>query len=1194
MGIKAKRIMRASIRKICITAGSALLGVLSIAPTTALSAPGTLADVPLFLTNPVEPNILFMVDDSGSMDWGLMTEESDGIMNLGCAYYYAQPAADNSYTWVVPTEAGLAGAGIAAPYGGVWRARNADYNRLYYDPSITYTPWPGDNGSNSLLVDANPRAVPLDPYVPSAGTIDVTARTTFRTDYCAGGLGAFNITNFLPAHYWIWKDTDGDNVVDANDAHELVEIEPTTPTYAGGPNRRDCAAASVCTYAEEIQNFANWFAYYRKREKVAKAAYGRVIAGASNSRMGLATLHNNASVNTSIRSMNEDPRTGSKDTLLESLYEMEPSGHTPLREALDDAGNYLSCRTNGLFGSCPAVTVAEGAECQQNFTILMTDGFYNGWFNGLGNTDGDNNSPWDSGTAGPYGDSQSNTLADVAMRYYETDIRPGTDNKLSPPPGGIDENTAQHMVTYSVAFGVEGNVRAMPSDKTSPFPWPSTLTNEGLIDDLRHAAWNGRGEYYSAQDPEELITGLRGALHSIQSRLGSAASVAFNTGSLSTNSEVYLALFNSEKWSGDLLAFELDPRSGAVSVSPKWSASSQLGSRDLRSNPRTILTYDGTDGTAFNWSDLTAAQKRDFRTDPAGTQDTEASGMARHAYIRGDRACEFSSAGACLYDDGTNTFSTKSLRERAGRLGDIVHSGPVFVGTAESNWPDVPPFPSNAGTTYTEYRNATASRPGIVFVGGNDGMLHAFSQASGEEVFAYVPGSLYSEAASDGLHYLSDPAYVHSYAVDLTASVADIYASTTPAGSASWKTVLVGGLRAGGRGIFALDVTNPTAISETGTAPARTVMWEFTSADDPDFGHSFSRPSIVPLESTGNSIRWAVITGNGYNDLGSGEAKLFILFIEEGLDGTWSSGDYMEISTGVGTASDRNGLSTPAVIDSDGDGLADRAYAGDLKGNMWAFDLSGSNSGNWDVAYSQGRTARPLFTAPANQAITATPAIVRNNEVPTSSRNFPNTMIIFGTGQYMTSGDVSSTATQSMYGIWDSGDHSLTRSDLVSQTIDVGVTVDGVVGRTLTDNSINFASDNGWYMDFPDSGERMVTDAIIRGDLVFFNSMRPDTNPCQAGGAGWLMVAKWINGGRPGEIAFDLNNDSQLDTDDAINGNASAGVEIVGIPTAPVNLSNIRYTSTTQTTGGSTIETTDILKLGGPRSGRLSWEELSR
>ena len=750
------------------------------------------------------------------------------------------------------------------------------------------------------------------------------------------------------------------------------------------------------------------------------------------------------------------------------------------------------------------------------------------------------------------------------------------------------------MVTYSVAFGVEGSVTSMPPDTTSPFPWPAPLTNAALIDDLRHAAWNGRGEFYSAQDPTQLIAGLSGAVRSIQSRIGSSASVAFNTGSLSTNSEVYLALFNSERWSGDLTAYALDPTTGSIGSTPRWSAAEKLDSNQGRPGRRTILTYNGTDGAKFRWSRLTGAQKRDLRTDPSGARDSVASGKARLAFIRGNRSCEFSSPGTCYHRHNSNEFDSKIFRERSSRLGDIVHSGPVFVGAAESDWPDVPPFPSTAGETYGEFRDATASRPGMVYVGSNDGMLHAFARTNGVEAFAYIPASLFSTAVADGLHYLTDPSYTHQYGVDLTVSVADAYVRTTTAGVAAWKTILVGGLRAGGRGLFALDVTDPTAVSETGSGPQDTVLWEFTSADDADFGHSFSRPSIVPLEDSGNAIRWAVVTGNGYNDLGSGQAKLFVLFIEEGLDGTWSAGDYVEISTGVGTTSNRNGLSTPAVIDSDGDGMADRAYAGDLRGNLWAFDLSGPNENDWGVAYSQGSTPRPLFTAASNQPITTTPAIVRNSNIPTDSQNFPNTMVVFGTGRYLTTADIATTDTQSLYGIWDAGEKALTRSDLIEQTIDVGVAGGGAVGRTLTDNAINFAFDNGWYMDLPDPGERIVTDTVIRGDLVFFNTMAPDVNPCQAGGSGWLMVAKWINGGRPGEIAFDLNGDTLLDADDAIDGQPAAGVEVIGIPTAPVNLSNIRYTSTTQTTGASTIDATNILKIGGPRTGRLSWEELNR
>ncbi|MEO1202329.1 MAG: PilC/PilY family type IV pilus protein [Pseudomonadota bacterium] len=1161
------------------------------------AAPGVLAESPLFLTNAVEPNILFLIDDSGSMDWGLMTQEENGLIWLGCRYEYAHPAADNEDTWVVPSEEGLIAQGIAAPYGGVWRAWNRDYNRAYYDSSVRYLPWPGEDSAGNPYVNASPTAAPLDPYVPATGTLDLTAELTYQTDYCEGGLGLFDVTNFYPARYYTWTDSNTNGAVDIDDGHTLVEIRPATATYAGGPERLDCANPTACTYAEEIQNFANWFSYYRRRELVAKAAYGQVISDASNARMGMVTLHNNGTVNTAIETMNADPRTGAKKTLLDSLYSMTSDGGTPLRNALNESGEYLGCESNDFFGSCPAAPANDGGECQQNFTLMMTDGFYNGAFGGgIGNADGDNNTEWDSGTAGPYGDAESDTLADIAMKYYEEDLRPGVDDLLAPPPSGIDENKAQHVVTYSVAFGVDGTLTTMPASTTAPFAWPAPTTDPARIDDLRHAAWNGRGEFLSAQNPEELINGLRGALTSIQSRTGSSSSVAFNTGSLSTNSQLYLALFNSERWSGDLLAYNLDPNSGNITAVPAWSAGTQLTARNLQTAPRTILTYDGDDGIPLRWASLTAAQKADLRTNPSGAVDNEATGMARLGYLRGDRACERASGGSCYYDDGSDVYTDKALRVRASRLGDIVHSGPVFAGAPESDWPDVPPFPSSAGRTYSEFRDAKSGRPGIVYVGGNDGMLHALEQPTGRELFAYVPETLFSTDTADGLHYLTDPAYTHRYKVDLTATLADAYVRTTPTGSDSWKTILVGGLRGGGRGLFALDVTDPSAVSELATAAANTVLWEFSSSDDPDLGHTFSRPSIVPLEGPGNSIRWAAIFGNGYNDLGSGEAKLFILFLEAGLDGTWTPGtDYLEISTEVGTAANRNGLSTPAVIDSNGDGLADRVYAGDLRGNMWAFDLSGSNPSSWDVDYQNGASPAPLYSGPAGQPITAAPVIVRNsNAVPSTAFNQPNTLVIFGTGQYLTVADITTTTLQSMIGVWDSGTPNVSRGDLVAQFIGMGSSPDGTVGRTLTTNPVDYSVSKGWYIDLPDPGERQVTDAVIRGNLVFFNTITPDSNPCEAGGTSWLMVAEWETGGAPPEVAFDINNDFAIDDLDTINDESAAGIQVTGIAASPVNLANKRYTSTTQTTGGSTIEVTEIIDLGGPRTGRLSWEELNR
>ncbi len=1199
--------MNSKLNLVKVTASAALLTLSVLSPITA-QAGGSLPEIaqtPLFLTNSVDSNILFVLDDSGSMSWGIMAPEREGRMysvkNDGgeCIYRDAQPGPDANDTDVPPTEEKLKALGVAAPYGGVWRAWSKDYNKVYYDPSVTYTSWSGENSDGDVYTRAIYTAALHDPNDPDDGSTNLTLNKPYTADYCPYSDGAdFTVSNFYPARYYQWKDTDLDGVVDADDDHELIEIRSGT-SYTGSENRKDCAAAPTCTYAEEIQNFANWYTYYRNRAFVAKGAYGQVIASAANARMGLATLHDNGDTDTAIEKMNADPASGAKGDLLEALYGGYGNGGTPLRSSFNEAGKYLSCEDNDYFNDCPALDEDDGGECQQNFAVVMTDGFYNGDSDYgddtpvLGNVDGDNNSSWDSGTAGPYGDGEVDTLGDIAMEYYETDIS-GADNNVSPPPGGIDDNTAQHVVTYSVAFGVNGTLTAMPANRTDPFAWPIPNTDPKKIDDLRHAAFNGRGEFLSAQNPGDLIDGLRSALESIQGRVGSAASVAFNTGSLSTNSQVYLSLFNSERWDGNLLAYDLNPDDGSISSTPAWNAGKSLTLRDLSASPRTLLTYNGTDGIPFQWASLTDTQKDDLRTDSSGDVDTEASGMARHAYLRGARGCELSSGAACSYSDGTDTFDTKSFRERGNILGDIIHSGAIFVGAPESNWPDVAPFPGAVGTTYGEYRDAQANRSGMIYIGANDGMLHGFAQSNGNELLGYVPNALFSDEALDGLHYLSDPSYTHRYTVDLTPSVSDVYIKASPLGSTSWRTVLVGGLRAGGRGLFALEITNPGSFSEAASGPSNTVLWEFTDADDNDLGYTFSKPSIVPLKGPGGTIRWAAVFGNGYNDAGSGEAQLYVVFLEGGLDGVWTLGtDYVKISTGVGDTSDRNGLSTPAVVDTDGDGLADRAYAGDLKGNMWAFRLSNKNFANWGVAYKKDGDPAPLFIAPSDQAVTTTPVIVRNSSFPASPSNEPNLIVVFGTGQYLTANDTNSTATQTMYGVLDAGKKRRKKKHLVEQVIGTGLTTEGEPGRTLTDNMVDYASKYGWYMDLPDLGERMVTDPVIRGELVFFNTMKPDTDPCNFGGSGWLMVAKWLNGGRPSEVSFDLNRDGLLTDLDEIDGHAAAGEETTGIATSPVNLGNKRYTSTTETTGGDSIEVTDILNVGGARTGRLSWEELT-
>jgi type IV pilus assembly protein PilY1 len=260
---------------------------------------------------------------------------------------------------------------------------------------------------------------------------------------------------------------------------------------------------------------------------------------------------------------------------------------------------------------------------------------------------------------------------------------------------------------------------------------------------------------------------------------------------------------------------------------------------------------------------------------------------------------------------------------------------------------------------------------------------------------------------------------------------------------------------------------------------------------------------------------------------------------------------------------------------------------------MWAFDISSTNSSQWKVAYKSGSTPHPLFTAAANQPITVAPVIVRNPAIPTTSGTQPNLLVMFGTGQYLINSDRSSTSGQSFYGVWDAGTGQLTPASLVQQTIGTGTTTGGVPGRTLTNNSVNYAgSDYGWYMDLPTPRERVITDAVVRGSLVYFNTTIPDNGVCSNGGTGWLMVAKVINGGHPDKVAFDLNGDGHLTTLDTITSVAAAGVMVTGLPSSPVALGNKRYLTTTETVDGSTIWVDEIEDIDTSSEGRYSWEEL--
>lgn len=1186
-----------------------LAGLFVMIAQTAQAAPGVLEDKPLFTLSNVQSNIMIITDDSGSMNWEvLVAGENNGTLG-------GSTSASNTILDFTPDNAQER------------RLHCAGYNRLAYNPSVTYTPWKGKDDVGDDFVDRSLTTACDDPYDQNSCSV--------------------NISSY---YYWVWTDGDNDGAFDTG---ECGNVSSNNCTGAA-----DCITVSSLS-ATEKTNYANWYSYFRKRQFVAKRALTEVVDN-SQERVGLRTLHNHGSVNTDIEDVDtiskvpSDPdfatAEANKAALLDNIAQIGASNGTPLRTTLASVG--------ALYESGTPIQYS----CQQNFSFLVTDGYWNGNNPNLGgvtNADGDNNTDYDGRS---YADSYNmRTLADVAMHYYERDLS-NLDDEVPPNSTYDDLNEAQHMVTYTLAFGLDGTLTSNPPNRDDPFSWPQPVQNqETTIDDLRHAAWNGRGQFLSAKNPESVIDALNTAFADIRGRSSSAAAVAFNSNTLGANSALYLAIFDSQAWTGNLLAYSLDGTTGNISSTPDWDAAQLLDARDW--STRTIYSYKreannaNSTGVAFQWANVSPGMQADLKTnvDTNGTATvgSDSDGQARLEFLRGNTSLE-----------GT------LFRNRESILGDIVHAAPIFIGAPELNWPspsplDISRFPHNYtdngdGTftpinTYRKFKDDQHSRQGIIYVGSNDGMLHGFNADTGQEVMAYVPDFVTSEEPLRGLHYLSNENYRHRYYVDLSPYAADIFDENDGA-NGKWKTILVGGGGVGGRGIFALDVTSPT-FSETDTTanngitgPDELVLWEFTNKDYANLGYTLSQPIIVPLawnadpanatDST-DKLKWAVVFGNGYSSYDSdttsftddftrtptGEAELIILFLDADLSDGWTLGtDYLVISTKQGStdgdndgdiltfdASATNGLSSPTVVDIVGtDKIADRVYAGDLLGNMWAFDVSTYlpnliTGHSYAPAYGSVIAPDPLFTAIdttgtnrvnlGEQPITERPSVIKNTSQGTTG-NEPNLIVSFGTGQYLAAGDVSSSLKQSFYGIWDHGTGNLDRGDLYSYTI-TQITDSGKDFRILDDSNTNLYTNNdGWYMDLPSTRERVVTRSVARGTTLFFNTTIPDSEACHAGGTGWLMSVDAVFGGAPLNPVFDADDDDSVDNNDTVTDNGNEVNPVgerfgEGIPTEPSFLGDKQYTPGSKTGTGDEIDVREVEHLGGDGVDRVSWQEIN-
>lgn len=736
------------------------------------------------------------------------------------------------------------------------------------------------------------------------------------------------------------------------------------------------------------------------------------------------------------------------------------------------------------------------------------------------------------------------------MHYWATDLRPSLANKLTaytPFKSGNDTTdywdprndpaTWQHMTNFVMGLGLTQSLSAsgLPWEGSThkgagyetlkrTGAWPSINTDTGKVYDLWHTAINSRGEFFSVDSPESMVQAFADILSRIADRKSTAARPAINSGQVADDTVTSVSYQSSyasdDNWSGDLKRLDKtwDNADQAYVTTERWSASQRMPAWDQRriliaggNAASKMQALNATNAASISYSGTTLSTYLNRNPETGSTDSLAAS---RVDYLRGNRTGE-----------GT------TFRTRSGLLGDFYSSSPAVVSRARY-------IPSVANrlegnTAYSTFITSIASRPGRIYIGGNDGMLHGFDTATGAEKFAFIPSAVFPK-----LNKLTGSNYSHEFYVDGSPVVGDVYDSET----GQWRTILIGTLKAGGKSIFALDVTTPGSEK---------LLWQFdensvTAADRVKMGYSFSEPTIARLH-TG---KWAVVFGNGYEAANNtnGKAALFIL---DAMRGTVVSS--LEVQGTDGLA---NGLSTPRLADINGDGVADYAYAGDLQGNLWRFDLLRSAGSRDETApfrvtnnvaaseFRVGYGGRPLFTAtasdstPANQrqAITSPPSLLRH---PTGTGH----LVVFGTGRFYDTGDKEGdkSMAQTVYGIWDKQttaetgtNATVTRGTLEQQTLTTGLTgTDGTTtraARVISNNRVrwqagtnaNEPARNGWYLNLVRSEGEMVVERMLQlGNTLFFQSLVPNSDPCGDGASNWTYAINPFTGGKTAHNAFD-------------------------------------------------------------------------
>lgn len=698
-----------------------------------------------------------------------------------------------------------------------------------------------------------------------------------------------------------------------------------------------------------------------------------------------------------------------------------------------------------------------------------------------------------------------------------------------------------------------------------------TLTSFGSRAPTPRQSFRRPDNYYVAGNAQQMVDNLTLAFARIVTDLrSSASSVTANSTRVDTQTAVIQAAFDSRAWSGELEAFRIRD-DGTLESTAVWTAAAKLdaltdvgGRKIFTIAPPQSGSDVATTGTLFQWASLAGAQQEALRkTETDGALVSTTVGQDRLSYLRGVR---------------TNEMPSGDFRARDSRLGDIVNSDPQFIHQQDFGYALLAQSTafgsSSIGQAYQTFRNSTAyrSRTPLVVVGANDGMLHGFDAtidaSGGAELFAYVPNAVYEH-----LYELTLPSYEHRYYVDGSARVADAYLD-----GLGWRTIVVGATGAGGKSVFALDVTNPSSMT------ASSVLWEFSP---PQMGYTRGQPAVAPLPNG----KFGVIVTSGY-EANDDQGHIWILDPRSG-----SIIHTIDVPT-------TGGLGPALVSDLNGDRVADRIYVGDTDGKLWRFDLADSSTSSWGAPASlaAGGVAQPLFIATdgagESQAITGPLASAFN-------QNGAH-MVFFGTGSFHRIGDNEvddDTIVDSFYGIVDRGVQIAGRNDLLGQQIIAETAVGGTRVRGVTAHQMT-AAQAGWYVDLLSpvagvQGERVVSRPVVRGDRVIFATLIPNPDPCEFGGDSWVMELSTFNGGRLGYTVFDLNIDGDFDGEDFIA--VTVDGERVALPASGIDPDvGITQTPTVVTVddgeikvlSGSSGNLVRISERGSVNVGRQSWREL--